>query len=178
MLAPTVPQEVGGPILLKEVRDLGELHTVANHYSRVFSFESSKEVEGWASNIPMARQVVNAATRNKVLVTAEGEVEAGIDLSKAEISPNVNGWTVTLPDPKVYDPNVELTVHGQKDGLFWRDLNVVNKARTKAGNDMVQAGIDNGILVKAKENAVSQVSNLLKGMTEKEIKVVFKGEID
>ncbi len=162
-----------GPILLQEVRDLGELRAVSHHVSRVFEHETHREPEGWAMNVPLARQVVAATTRNKVLVSAEGDVQAGVDLSQAELTEGPNEWTVRVPAVTVFEPVVKVFVHGQRDGLFWRDLNIVGKAEEDVSNDMVEASLQAGIRERAEKNISAQLKGLFAPMTEKPVRVVF-----
>ncbi|RYG36518.1 DUF4230 domain-containing protein [bacterium] len=146
-----------GPLVLEKVKALGDLHTVSHTYQRVFEFETSQDVEGAWSAVPAASNIVQAATRNHALVSANGSVEAGVDLTQARYE----GTTLVMPAPKVYEPNVKLRVHDQKTGLFWRDQNLAPKATESARAEFRVAAMRSGILKTAKENAERQVRALV-----------------
>lgn len=162
-----------GPLLLKEVQDLGELRAVSHRVSRVFEHETHRDVEGWGAHVPLAKQVVAATTSNKVLVSADADVQAGVDLSQAKLVERGSEWTLVLPDVQVYEPVVKVRVHGQKDGLFWRDLNIVGKAQEAFADEVVTASDRAGIRERAETNIRAQMQDLLGGMTEKPVSVTF-----
>lgn len=167
---PTVPV---GPVVLKEVRDLGELRTVSHHASRVFEYESHRQPEGWSEHVPFAREVLAAATSNKVLVSAEGDIQAGVDLTRAEVKETANSIEISLPAVEVFEPVVKLQVHNQKDGVFWRDLNIVGKAEEEVAGDMIAAAKSAGIQERAEKNVEETLSNLVEGISDKPVKVTF-----
>ncbi|RYG49212.1 DUF4230 domain-containing protein [bacterium] len=146
-----------GPLMLERVKSLGDLHTVAHSYQRVFEFETSQDAEGMWSAVPAASEIVQAATRNRALVSANGSVEAGVDLTQARWE----GKTLVMPAPKVYDANVRLRVHSQRTGMFWRDQNLAPKATESARTEFRTAAVRGGILKTAKENAERQVRALV-----------------
>ncbi|CAN5560644.1 hypothetical protein BH11ARM2_BH11ARM2_25000 [soil metagenome] len=150
-----------GPLVLERVKALGDLHTVNHTYQRVFEYETAQDADGMWSAIPAASEIVHAATRNTALVSATGSVEAGVDLTKA----HWEGQTLVLPTPKMYEPNVQLHVHDEKTGLFWRDVNLAPKATESARVEFRSAAIRSGILKTAQENAEKQVRALVGAQT-------------
>lgn len=162
------------PLILSQVRNMGELRTVSHSYSQVFEHETAIDPEGWAANIPFAKQAVNAATRNRALVSVNGEVHAGIDLSKAQIRENWQGIHVRLPRATVYPPAVTARMHSQKDGMLWRDINIGYKAEQEAAKRMEDASRNKGILSDAEKQATKIIRELVKPMTEKKVIVEFQ----
>ncbi len=161
------------PVILKEIQELGQLRTVSQHVSRVYDYETHRSPSGWSVSIPFAREIVAASTSNKVLISAEADVQAGVDLSLARVVGDEKQYTIFLPEPLVYEPVVRFKVHNQKRGLFWKDLNITSKAQEGFAEVAEQSSIEGGILEVAKSNAHSQISGLLNEIGHKNIKIVF-----
>src|SRR5438105_3783174 len=68
--------------LVKQIQQLGDLHTVRYNVHDVLEHQRSLDAPRWASAIPGVDRLYEATTRNSVLITAEGGVEAGVDLSR------------------------------------------------------------------------------------------------
>ncbi|MCB0825719.1 MAG: DUF4230 domain-containing protein [Armatimonadetes bacterium] len=162
------------PLILSQVRNMGELRTVSHSYSQVFEHETAVDPEGWAANIPLAKQVVNAATRNRALVSVNGEVQAGVDLSQAEVLEKWDGIHIILPQATVYPASVTARMHDQKKGLLWRDINIGFKAELEAAKRMEEASRLKGISMEAEKQAAKVIEELVKPMTEKKVIVEYQ----
>lgn len=164
------------PVILQNIQALGELHTTRYAYNNVFEYQSSMEPAGWVETIGMGG-VVRSATRNRALVSAHGTVEAGIDLGKAQVRyegvPGQRVLVVTLPQPKVYAPQVDATVHRARKGMFWRDDNLALKARRDAGNRFALASREQGIVANARQSARDRLEALLDPVVETPIRFEF-----
>lgn len=164
------------PIVLESIQALGNLHTTRYAYNNVFEYTSSRQPQEWVERIGMGG-LVRGATRNRALVSAHGTVEAGVDLRKAQarydLTPGGRRLVVTLPDPTVYKPHVEMKLHTARPGVFWRDDNLALKAQADAGERFVAAGREQGILESAREEARTQISTLLSGVVDVPLHIVF-----
>lgn len=149
------------PLILKEVREMGELHLVAHEYEHVMEHETHREAAGWAKSVPGVSDLVAASTRNRGLVTVRGTVEAGIDLSQAYGSTRGDLVVLHVPEPVLYAPNVTTRVHSQKRGLFWRDVNFATDAESTAGKNFLTASQERGILEAARKQAVRTLESLV-----------------
>lgn len=162
------------PMILEEVRRLGQLRTVSQRVNQVYDYETHRTPEGWAAHVPLVQEVVAATTSNRVLVRAVADVEAGVDLSRARVVREGGGTTIILPEAEVYEPVVKMQVFDQKDGLFWRDLNIGGKAESAFAERSVAGCVKDGILVTARENAANQLREVLKPLTNEPIAVRFE----
>lgn len=171
-------QPTPAPVILQQVRMLGDLHLVEHQYQTVMTMESHKEPAEWTQNVPvfshLASNVVEAATKNTALVTVQGSVEAGVDLSKAEIKPNGETLTVVLPKAKIYPANVDAELHSQKRAIGWDDRNLSLKARREGARRFESSSLKGGILVTAENRAREQVSELFKSSGVESVRVEFK----
>lgn len=154
--------------LLKEIQQLGQLHTVRYNIHDVFEHERALKPEGWVRSIPGADGLYEATTKNSVLLTAEGGVEAGVDLSQVTsdsvsrvITPEgTTRLRVRLPRATVFAPEVHLKVMEQHRGLFWNNDNIVPEASEQAAERFRDAAYKSGILAAAETNAIKRLSDL------------------
>lgn len=144
--------------LRNQLNSLSELVTQEYIYTNADKRESKETwVFGW--NIPFSG--------NSLLVTYDGTIKAGIDLSQAKI--DVDGdkhtITVTLPASRVTDndiPQETINVVEVKDGLF-------NKVSFDNYNDFIseqkivmeERAINQGLLSKADEEAKTLIKSFL-----------------
>lgn len=155
-----------GP-LVKQIQALGQLHTVRYNVHDVLQHEQALKPSGWVRAIPLADRLYDAATKNSVLINADGGVEAGVDLSEvtaANISrvatPEGVKLRVRLPQPVVYAPEVHVRVADRKRGLLWNDENIVPEATEEAAHRFREAAEKSDILAAARANAIQALSKM------------------
>ncbi len=117
---------------------------------------------------------VKAATKNEALVTVSGSVEAGIDMSRAEIAQPGEKVTITLPEPKLYKANVDAELHSQKRAIGWNDQNIGLKARREGAARFEASSLKAGILNQAKDEAKDQVRDLFASAGVKSVEIQFR----
>ncbi|MBX3115067.1 MAG: DUF4230 domain-containing protein [Fimbriimonadaceae bacterium] len=165
------------PVVLQQVRSLGELHLVEHKYQTVMTMESHRDAAEWTQGVPMLSNFVSgaveAATKNEALVTVTGSVEAGIDMSQASIIQSADKVVVTLPQPKIYPANVDAQLHSQKRAIGWDDRNLGLKARREGANRFEAASLKAGILSQAKSEAKDQVVDLFKSAGVNSVEIRF-----
>lgn len=157
-----------GPTILERVQALGQLHTISHRYSNTFEAKSAMEPDGVAGHLPGVPQLVAWSTGNTALVTADGSVEAGVDLRKAK----VEGSTLVLPRATIYPGVVDVRLHDSKRGLVWRDAELPLKARREAMRRFRDAAEIGHIRDAAETEAVTRVQTLLKSTASPMIVVV------
>jgi len=153
--------------LVAQIRQLGELHTARCSFRDMVEHKSFRPVPRWARSIPGAEDLARSVTANEVLVSAEGVVEAGIDLRRIGEEDVTEASTaggrvlrVRLPRASVYPAEVRLQVERHRPGLFWRDANIVPDAEEEVRRRFTQAALRTGILEAAERNAVQALSRL------------------
>ena len=160
-----------GPLVLEKVQALGELHTARYTYQSVFEHATSRQPAEWATYVPGGASLVRASTQNSALIEVHGDVEAGIDLSKAHME-HVAGANqrLILPHAVVYRANVDAVVHDVKRGLFWRDENIALDAERDARFRLRQAARQQGIVAEAERNVRPQLAAIVSANVD----VVFR----
>ena len=165
------PEPDSGPLLIA-MRNIGQLHSASYTMKDVLRQETEQTPTGLLADIPGGVELTHWATRNKALVTAEGTVEAGIDLSQispADISreKQPDGATlfrVHLPPVSVYPPTVKVRVEDHSRGLLWRDENIAPAAQQEASRRFIAAAEADGIRRKAACNAIETLQKLQKSV--------------
>ena len=161
------------PLIAERLQSIGELHLVAANFQGVIDHTTSQEAADWAKPIPFADQIVRSATANHGLVEVRGRVDAGIDLTQAKVTTTDRQITVYLPEPTIYEPNVDATVHGQKAGLFYRDENFGLKARRAAAQQMKSSTDNANTMRLAREKAAQTIKSLVLPVDGRPVVCVF-----
>lgn len=153
-----------GPVVLA-IQQMGELHTVSLGMKDVVRQESQVDPKEGVWSLPLLKEVAQTATRNQVLVTATGKVEAGIDLTRLSAKDitslrRPDGSTllrVHLPPITIYPPNVQVRVEDIRKGLVWTDNNIVPKAQEMASQQFLAAAKQSGIRQQAEQSAIQHL---------------------
>lgn len=161
------------PLVLEQVKSLGQLRTAEYSYQNVFEYETNLEPAGWASALPGAEAVVSTTSRNRALVSAHGTVQAGINLEQAHAVRTLDAVVIVLPEPQVYQPVVDAKIHEESSGLFWNDRNLGFKAQRDAEKRFMEASLEQGILRDARESAEEQVRRLVEPILDRPLIIEF-----
>ncbi len=152
LLHPT-PTIIPDPVtIIQDVRALARLETIQYSVEKVITAEIGQGAFGFLFG-------------DKILFVAHGTVIAGIDLEKLNPSDlkMVNGvLNVYLPAPEIFSASLDNDrsyVFNRETGLLSKgDQNLETNAREAAENEIRKAAIEDGILEKAQQNAVSYLS--------------------
>ena len=147
-------------LLGERLRSAQELVTVAYYYTNMGRFENHVDFYGW--KVPL--------TTKSFIVSYDGVIKAGVDLSGVEVEVDEAGKsvTVTLPDSGILSheiPEDSIEVFDESDNIFnpitIEDYTGFTRDEKTA---MEQRAIDNGLLTSADEQARSAVESLLRLM--------------
>ena len=169
-----------GPVL-EAIKQLGQLHTVSYHFKDTVQQQTHEEPKGFWADIPGAKSVVAWATANHALVIAEGNVQAGVDLSKVTtddvkskpMADGKRGLIVQLPPITIYPPNVHVRVVNESDSIFYHDKNIIPQTEAHAAQIFQQSAIDKGIVATAQQNTLHQLKTLMTRLKVKNVTFVF-----
>jgi len=159
-------------IVITHVNSLGRLETTE------FAMQTVVDLENEPTN--MWERIFGT---DQLMLVAEGEVVAGIDLDKvAEEDIVVRGTTVniTLPSPEILYSRIDNErsyVYERNTGLFRPiDKTLEARARLLAEQSMVDWAIQRDIYGKAADSARVRVENLLRSLGFTEIVIQFRSE--
>lgn len=159
-------------VVITHVKALGRLETAE------FAMRTVIDLENEPNNL-----WENIFGTDRLMLVAEGEVVAGIDLAKVKpANILVSGTTVniTLPSPEILYSRIDNNrtyVYERKTGLFRQvDKTLEGRARLLAEQSMVDWAIQRDIYGKAAESARLHVENLLRSLGFTEIIIQFAPE--
>jgi len=145
--------------VVERIRKLSRLETV------VYSMD--KIVVGQKQSVLLPDFIAG----DKLLLIAHGEVTAGIDLSllqPGDVTVKDDSVTIRLPGPAVLSTRIDnerTKVYSRDTGLLvMADPNLETEVRKAAEEQIGQAAVADGILDKAKTNAVASLTALLYGL--------------
>ena len=108
------PPEVAAPdpiVLESRLTEIAELATVSYHYTNISQFESNNDFYG--VKIPF--------TTKRFILSYDGEIKGGVDLSKAVVEVFDTVAAVTLPAPEILSHETDrdtLKVFDEKTSIF------------------------------------------------------------
>lgn len=169
-----------GPVL-QAIKQLGQLHTVSYNFKDTVRQQTHEDPKGFWADIPGAKSVVAWATANHALVIAEGNVQAGVDLSKVTtadvkyqpLADGKRGLIVQLPPITIYPPNVHVRVVNESDSIFYHDKNIIPRTEAHAAQIFQQSAIDKGIVATAQQNTLHQLKTLMTKLKVNNVTFVF-----
>ena len=149
---------VTSDLLGQQLRAVEELVSVSYHYTNMARYENQLDFYGW--KVPF--------TTKSFIVSYDGIIKAGVDLSKVEVDMDADRITVTLPGSQIISheiPEDSIEVFDESDNVFNR-ISITDY--TSFTNDqkeaMEQRVLESGLLATADEKAMDAVEALLRYM--------------
>ena len=158
----TVEKEISAEILRDGVREVGVLVTDEYYFTEVVSFSSIKKL--W--NIELG------ITESSYLVSYDGVVRAGVDLTGAEVvkDDEQKRITVTLPAAEIQGVDIDpesFQLYSEKAGLGNRlSVEDFNNSLVELETTAREKAIDRGLLERADENARVLIRNLIGALVD------------
>ena len=150
-------KEVTLSLIESEIKNIGELATIEYLYTDAGKFEDPKEIFGMS--IPF--------TTKYFIAKWDGIIKAGVEIDKivVEINDQAKEILIHMPAAKILSHEIDndsIETLDEKDGLF-NPLKVEDVRQFDAGSKdaMERRAIENGILDKAYENAVTIIDRLV-----------------
>jgi len=152
-------------LLQSQLSEIEELATMDYYYTNMAQFENSSEFYG--VTIPF--------TTKSFILSYDGEIKAGVDLSGAKMDVGENLVTVYLPEAEILSHTIDessLEIFDQKNSIF-NSLTVEDFNDFQAGQKQVMEdkAVGNGLLKQAAEKANTCVEALLSAILPAEIQV-------
>lgn len=149
------PPVISSDLLGEQLRSVQELVSVEYHYTNMGKFENQVDFYGW--KVPF--------TTKSFLVSYDGFIKAGVDLSTAQAAVSGDTVTVTLPAAKILSheiPEDSIEVFDESHNIF-NPIKIEDYTGfTKTEKQSVeQKAIEKGLLVSADEKARAAVEALL-----------------
>lgn len=159
-------QELSAVVVQNQISEIAELATVTYSYTELGQYESSKEFYG--AKVPF--------TTNKFILTYDGIIKAGVDMSKAQVESKDGTITVILPEAQVLSHEIDensVKVFDEKTSIF-NQFTVEDYTAFYADQkkSVEEKAIAKGLLTEAKAQAVKAVEAALTPITGEDGRVV------
>lgn len=159
-------QELSAVVVQNQISEIAELATVTYSYTELGQYESSKEFYG--AKVPF--------TTNKFILTYDGIIKAGVDMSKAQVESKDGTITVILPEAQVLSHEIDensVKVFDEKTSIF-NQFTVEDYTAFYADQkkSVEEKAIAKGLLTEAKAQAVKAVEAALAPMAGEDGRVV------
>lgn len=156
-------QAITSHVLDQKLQEIGELATVEYHYTNMGKFENQLDFYGWA--VPL--------TKKSFIVSYDGVIKAGVDISQVASDVRQNEVVITLPEPKILSHEIDfgtLTVYDETRNIF-TPISITDYQQFSLDQQaqMEQRVIEAGLLEEARskaERAMTQLVHLLPSADE------------
>lgn len=142
-------------VLESQVRDISELASVTYTYTNMAQFESSNDFYG--VKIPF--------TTKSFILTYDGTIKAGVDLSQATVDVSGNTVRITLPQAAILSHEIDedsVEVFDEKTSIFNPfTVEDFSSFQTDQKAAMEEKALDKGLLTEAQAKAEASVRQLL-----------------
>ena len=157
--------EISAVVLENKLTEISEYASLTYSYTNMAEFENSKDFYG--VKLPF--------TTKGFIITYDGEIKAGVDLSKAEVSVSGGRITVKLPEAKILSHQIDedsLEVFDETTSIFnplkVTDYNTFNKEQKEK---MEQKAEEKGLLTEASRKASSSIKSFIQQIAGEEYTV-------
>lgn len=163
--------EITSTLIQNRIEQASDLVTTKYHYTKVGKFENSLNLNGWS--IPL--------TNKYFILTFEGEIQLGTDLSKANIEISDSTIHVTVDKPTVISNSIDessIEVYDETKNIF-NPISVSDyKAfAVKQKEKALSEAKKKGLMKTAQENtkkSIKQIISIIPNTDDYNIEVTFK----
>ncbi len=157
--------EISAVVLENKLTEISEYASLTYSYTNMAEFENSKDFYG--VRLPF--------TTKGFIITYDGEIKAGVNLSKAEVSVSGSKITVKLPEAEILSHQIDedsLEVFDETTSIFnplkVTDYNTFNKEQK---GKMEQKAKEKGLLTEASNKASSSIKSFIEQFAGEEYTV-------
>lgn len=163
--------EITSTLIQNRIEQASNLVTTKYHYTKVGKFENSLNLNGWS--IPL--------TNKYFILTFEGEIQLGTDLSKANIEISDSTIHVTVDKPTVISNSIDessIEVYDETKNIF-NPISVSDykafavKQKEKALSEAKKKGLMK-TAQKNTEKSIKQIISIIPDTDDYNIEVTFK----
>lgn len=163
--------EITSTLIQNRIEQASDLVTTKYHYAKVGKFENSLSLNGWS--IPL--------TNKNFILTFEGEIQLGTDLSKAKVDMKDSTIYVTVDKPTVISNSIDeasIEVYDETKNIFNPiSVNDYKKFAVEQKETALSEAKKKGLMKTAQENtkkSVKEIISIIPDTDEYTIEVSFK----
>ena len=163
--------EISSTLIQNRIEQASDLVTTKYHYAKVGKFENSLSLNGWS--IPL--------TNKNFILTFEGEIQLGTDLSKAEVEIKDSTIHITVDKPTVISNSIDessIEVYDETKNIFNPiSVNDYKKFAVEQKEIALSEAKKKGLMKTSQENtkkSVKKIISVIPDTDEYTIEVTFK----
>lgn len=163
--------EITSTLIQNRIEQASDLVTTKYHYSKVGKFENSLSLNGWS--IPL--------TNKNFILTFEGEIQLGTDLSNAKIDIKDSTIYVTVDTPKVISNTIDessIEIYDESKNIFNPiSIKDYKKFAVEQKKNALSEAKEKGLLKTAKKDtkkSIQQIISIIPNTDTYKIEVSFK----
>lgn len=150
--------QITNSVLYQQLEEINELTTVKYFYTNMGKYENA--IQFGNTNIPF--------TKKSFIISYDGVIKAGIDISKVEIDIKEKEIFISMPKAEILSHEIDtnsVQVYDEKNTIF-NGLSVedVTGFQNEQKNEMEERARNNGLLEEAEENAKKSLNALYEGI--------------
>ena len=158
-------------LIENRIEQASDLVTTKYHYSKVGKFENSLKLNGWS--IPL--------TNKNFILTFEGEIQLGTDLSSAKVSIEDKTIHVQTKAPKVISNTIDessIEIYDETKNIFNPiSINDYKKFAVEQKKNALSEAKEKGLMKKAEKNtkkSIQQIISIIPNTDDYKVEVTFK----
>lgn len=149
------PPEITADLIGQQLHDIQELAVVEYYYTNMGRFENQLDFYGW--QVPF--------TTKRFIVSYDGVIRAGVDLSELSVMVSGSTISITLPPAKILSheiPEESIEVFDETKNIF-NPITIEDYTGFTADQQgqIEQKAVENGLLDRAQQKSQEAVENLL-----------------
>lgn len=150
--------QITNSLLYQQLEEINELTTVKYFYTNMGKYENNIQLGN--TTIPF--------TKKSFIISYDGTIKAGIDISKVEINIEKNTILISIPKAEILSHEIDtdsVQVYDEKNTIF-NGLHVedITNFQKEQMEEMEEKARNSGILEEAEENAKRSLKALYEGI--------------
>lgn len=159
--------DMSAVVIQNQVTAMSELGTMTYSYTELGKYETKNDFYG--VTIPF--------TTNSFILTYEGKIKAGVDMSEAKVAVKDKNVTITLPKAKILSHEIDedsIEIYDEKTSIF-NPFTVKDYAEFYADQKekVEKKALAKGLLTEAQKQAETVISGMLSELVEEGYKIRF-----
>lgn len=149
------PTKMTSDLLSQQIQSISELATVEYSYTNMGKFENQATFYGW--NVPF--------TTKSFIISYDGKIKAGIDMSQVEVKINNNKIIVNVPQAKILSHEIDeksIEVFDETHNIFNQiSITDYNQFALDQKVNMENKVLEKGLIQEAQDKAQSSIQTFI-----------------
>ena len=149
------PTKITSDLLSQQIQSISELATVEYSYTNMGKFENQATFYGW--NVPF--------TTKSFIISYDGKIKAGIDMSQVEVKINNRKISVNVPQAKILSHEIDeksLEVFDETHNIFNQiSITDYNQFALDQKENMEKKVLEKGLIQEAQDKAETSIQTFI-----------------